>query len=653
MLRVDLDEHGLYTVDHHGAHDRGVQLPTVAQILRLGKGEIMTGGQYLRFVKTSDTHDADGDIDGAMPVIVLVKYQIVYVGFVIAVDLKFDIFFGSLVKGVFPVLGNGQRLYGLGLLLFGRFKGYGIRLVVLRQTGVRIGEGGAGIGGQFAVLVDVILNITQLVPGTRIVLDVRNVVQGGLGGIDGECDGIDHAVQQSAGGRKIPVDRVGSRIEMSLCRSFIVKGVGLCPFILEVALAALGNDLAVHGDGVVRGPGDRLSVRAHGIGDLITGNEIDPLELVVAVDGHLQPVLVGRFVYLNEVDDPGGGFHVLGGAVAHRHGGNAQSFDDLPEDIFDSSVQGFRVIGVVVVVSGGNSSAVHAGTVGTGIGVIDQIVQQVGLSAVGIDAEQGCIGTGLDGSGLITSGVIEGLEIGPGTIARRVDGVVAVAGRSAGAVGDQDDEGGVRVGRVQIGLSLLQSGFPVGAVVSSVIVGIGDRAVHTVVKEAVDAVVTTGKVGGPRLSPSSGGAESYQSNLDVAAVTGLVAPQILDEVVHDVFGIVRAVTVRVGGNVVAGHTGRFVVYDQHVHVRRGLDLRIGVAFDGKLDLVGTVCLRSNGLLVIRHVALISQSRGREGQAQGQHQQQAGQEFDLLLHSSSPFSKKFFIRNLKKLLTKVI
>ena len=652
MLRVDLDEHGLYTVDHHGAHDRGVQLPTVAQILRLGKGEIMTGSQDLRFGKTSDTHDADGDIDGTTPVIALVKYQIVYVGFVIAIDLKFYGFRGAAVKGVFPVLGNGQRLYGLGLLLFGRSETLGMRRLVF-QTGVRIGDGSAGIGGQFAVLVDVILNITQLVPGIRIVLDVRNVVQGGLGGIDGEGDGIDHAVQQSAGGRKIPVDRVGSRIEMSLCRSFVVKGVGSGPLVLEVALAALGNDLAVHGDGVVRGPGDRLFVGAHGIGDLITGNEIDPLELVVAVDGHLQPVLVGRFVYLNEVDKTSGRLHVLGGAVAHSHGGNAQSFDDLPEDIFDSSVQGFRVIGVVVVVSGGNSSAVHAGTVGTGIGVIDQIVQQVGLSAVSVDAEQGCIGTGLDGPGLITSSVIEGLEIGPGTIARRVDGVVAVAGRSAGAVGDQDDEGGVRVGRVQIGLSLLQSGFPVGAVVSSVIVGIGDRAVHTVVKEAVDAVVTTGKVGGPRLSPSSGGAESYQSNLDVAAVTGLVAPQILDEVVHDVFGIVRAVTVRVGGNVVAGHTGRFVVYDQHVHVRRGLYLRIGVAFDGKLDLVGTVCLRSNGLLVIRHLSRISQSRGREGQAQGQDQQQTQQEFDLLLHSSSPFSKKFFIGNLKKLLTKVI
>ena len=177
--------------------------------------------------------------------------------------------------------------------------------------------------------------------------------------------------------------------------------------------------------------------------------------------------------------------------------------------------------------------------------------------AVCINSKKGSISPVLDRESFIPRCHIVILEIGPRRAIGRVYGVVAVAACRASAVGDQNNEGRIRVVTlVQTGevlLRLLKSGFPVGAGIAVVVVGFGDRSVNSFIEKAVDAGVAA-EVTRPRLPTAGGPTKCHHSDLDIVAIVlVLLSCQSIHEAMHDVLGIVGAAAVRVCRDVVVGH----------------------------------------------------------------------------------------------------
>ena len=625
---VGLGEHGLDAVDEHRVEGLHVEVPVEGDLARLLQLVVVALVEDLDRPVLVDPHQADGDVHGALEAVVGVERDRVGLPVVVGDEraVPQDVHRDRLL--LLALVAADPDLLEVHLLGVG-----GDPLELVRErlrvlgrvllAGVRPGQRGAGVGLQrvgAVALVDEVLpdRRVQAVVRDRAVLQVGDHVVGLLAGVDVEGDGVGDAVEQRAHGAEVPVHRGAGEARRRRVEGVEVVGPG--PPVPELAA---GDGGLLDGDGLGRAaavcPGDGRA--ADGVGDGVAV-AVDARELVVH-HGDGEPVLVGALVDLEQVDGAGRGLDAAGGAVGDGGFRDAERLDDLLEDVLDGLVEGLGAAGVEVVVGGGRA-AVVVGPVRAGVGVVDQVVEEVGLGAVGVDAEEGGVRARLDGAGRATGGLVVRHEAGPG-LAGRVDGVVAVAGGGAGTVGDQDDEGRVVVGRVvEIGLGLLQRGLPVGAVVLAVVVGAGDLPVDAVVEEAVDATAPAAEVARPALTGVRTRAEAGQRDLDVGAVAALVPLQAFDEVVHDVLGVVRAVAVGVGGDVVARHGRRLVVHDDDVHVRRRLDVRVRVAGDAQLQLVGAVAVVVAHLVVLGRFAHARQRDVRPEHDDGERRQRGCQ-----------------------------
>ena len=555
MLGVHLDEHGRLAVDHHRVHGGDVQLPVIGDVLGLLKGEVVALGAGDDLASLVD--DADGDEDAPGPVIIIGKRDGILLGSV-AQDVERDRFGSILVERVHPLLGQSQPLHRLGFdaidVIEIRSRGLGIL-----QTGIRIGQLGAGVGGEGAgLLVDVLPHLGgQLAPGARvfcvhirIVLHVRQDIQGGLAGIHLEGHGIGHAGQQGADGIQIPFHRTA--VQHSLGRRLVVEGVGARPLVSQISG---GGDASVHRDGfgvLPRTPGNDVFARVvricgHGIGDRL-GVGVHAGELHAAVQRDGEPVLIGVLIDLQQVHDlPAFHGDVAGGAVVNGHRGDAHEIRNVLEDLGNGALQRFSVSRIEVAVGGygtAGHTAVGFGTVRVVVGEIDQVVQEVGLVAESVNGIQrrillcGAVGLELlDGIGLIRSMLIA--LPAPVIVVRVAAGEIAAHILGGGAVGHENDEGAVLVRRPQqprvicvLAGECLQRGFPVGAA------GVGQlaAAIGPVRRKlARDVAFRTG----PALHHRGAGIEGDQGHLDVRALR-LVAKQSVGEIVHDLFRSVRS-----------------------------------------------------------------------------------------------------------------
>ena len=630
------------------------------------------------------------------------------------------------VQRVLPLLGEGHGLDRLDLLLADLIGELRVVRAFILISGVREGQRSAGVGSKLALCAQICLDssVQAVIEGTRrIVLDLRDQVQGGLAGPDVKGDGIGHVPEQDLQGAEIPVHGAGMIIRTGYlrgCRRRGIEIIPLDPLDLDLGLPGRGYDffngiaLTLVGTAFRPVEGDRLAVfqsAVHGDGAVFIINVGISNAFIFANrsgkrDG--QKILkTGNGFHFQQVDGAGRGSNVVGSAVGHGNAGDAHGVDDLLGDSVEGAVQRGGAAGVEVVINSGVGSTEIVGVglglrdfsdayrtastgfhrfVRTGVGVVDQVVQQVGLGAEGIDAEQGGVGVitgisltgtlvgglvGLDAPGGGGCGVIEDPEISPGTVGRkaRIDGaVISVTSCAAGrgrAVGDHHDESRIAVGTLQKGRGRIQSGLPVGAVVagftsgeSGVLVcqidGIAIRlAVHVFIEQG-DKAAGAGKVAGPVACafPRSERPDScrlgkgHQRHLDVAGIgTGLVTRDRLDKGINGIFRLVGAV-----GSVRAAaaadrihHTRRHVVNEDDVNFRIGFDLNFGIAGDVDLDSIRAVAVISNGLVVLRRIRLARQRVGGESHrsqddAQGQDEDEAQQELFLLTHSFIPLSK---------------
>ena len=552
MLGVHLDEHGHLAVDHHRVHGGDVQLPVIGDVLRLLKGEVVALGAADDLASLVD--DADGDVDAPGPVIIIGKRDGILL-FSVAQDVERDRFGSILVERIHPLFGQSKLLHSLGFdavdAIEIRSRGLG-----LLQTGIRIGQLGSGVGGEGAgLLVDVLLHFFgQLAPGARvscihirIVLHVRQDIQGGLAGIHLEGHGIGHAGQQGADGIQIPFHRTADQLRIG--RRLGIEIIGALPLVSQISG---GGDAAFHGDGfgiIPRAPGNLVFalgflILGHGVGDRL-GVGVHAGELHAAVQRDGEPVLVRILVDLQQVHHlPAFHGDVAGGAVVNGDGGNAHEIGNVLEDLGNGFLQ---LIGAarIEVALGSYGTAGHAavgfGTVRVVVGEIDQVVQEVGLIAESVNGIQrrillrGAVGLELlDGIGLIRSTLIA--RPARGIVVREASAAHILGG---GAVGHENDEGTVLVRCPQksgvvlvLAGELLQRGFPVGAAgVSQLAAAIGPVRR----KLARDSALRFG----PALYHRGAGVEGDQGHLDVRAFRR-VAKQTMSEIVHDLFRSVRS-----------------------------------------------------------------------------------------------------------------
>ena len=515
VLLVDLDEHGQHAIDHHRVYDRDVELPVIGEVRGLGEGEVVAGSQDLLGTTCEGAHDADGDEDAVRPAVAAVENHVVGLG-AVARHLERDRLGGLLVgvELVLPLLGDGELFDGL--------VGNRIRVVVghrsgLAGTGVGVGERGGGVGLELAVHGDVLVlanHAVEVTPGavfTGVVLDVSHGVERELAGIDVEGHGVGDAVEQRADAREVPVNRAVH--ELCCRRIVVVEFVGRGPLVLELA----AGERAVDVDGVAAAasvrPRDRLAVGADGVLDGVAV-AVDARELVVD-HGDGDPVLVLLDDLEKLGDVTGTGRHLVGGAVGDGDRGDAHGLDDLVEDLVDRGLELGRLACVEVV--GGVLRRRHdvvdaAAAVLVVLGVVHEVVEQVGLGAVGVDAVEGAV-SGLAGIGdcvgLARRGVVAVAQLADAG-AGRGDGVVAVAGRGRCAVGDHDDEDRVVVAdAVHERLGPLQRALPVGAVA---VVGEAGPPVRAAV---VEAVGEPRDVRGPPLDLAAGHGEVHERHADV------------------------------------------------------------------------------------------------------------------------------------------
>ena len=163
LIRVfHLDQHDVRTVNIHGVDGGGVQLPVVRQALRFGEGEVMARGPELDVVVLVNAHDALGHIDRSLPVIgifvfiILADPDLIIALGGVAVHVQGDRFGGLIVQLVLPFLGHHHGLHGAGANGLGVCK---FALAFLSGAGVDVSQSGAGVGGQIAILIQILLDV--------------------------------------------------------------------------------------------------------------------------------------------------------------------------------------------------------------------------------------------------------------------------------------------------------------------------------------------------------------------------------------------------------------------------------------------------------------------------------------------------------------
>ena len=613
MIRVRLDEHRHHVVDEHRVHGRGVDLPleAFALNLRLGEGEVVSLRAIQRLAVR--THDADGDEDRIRPAVVIVERHGV-VRIIIARDVEGDAvrLFPIVLEQVAPVLGNSKFLDSavLNRIGIGESRRLGTRI---RETGVGVGERGSGVGLEVAVYVDILLDCRiEVFPGAilaGVVLDVRDIVERFLAGVDLKSHRVGDAVKQRADRGQVPVDRAVR--ELGSRRIVFVQIIRLGPLVLEVtggdgavdrdALRRAGlrpvnraRAVAVVGDrvGYLFNPGDTAFDNVHLTSELIVHNR----------DG--EPVLVRALIDFEELRNTGAGCNLVGGTVADGNRGDTKRVDNFVEDLGDGSVESSGVSSAEEVrcVLGRSHNVVDvATTMLVVLGEVHEVVHEVALVAVGIDTVEGAA-SGLaslcNRIGIFGCSVIEVAELGDGST-RRVNRVVAVARCRRRTIGHHDDESRHACAAWGAGeqvVRLDERRLPVGAV------GLVAAVAHiglTVSSPIVEAVRKGGDIGRPSLPfvvlvgiPG----ERHESHVDVIFGIVLVLSKVSQEVVHDILGLIGTRVVATLS--IAGHTRRGVVDDQDVYLASFLRFVIRVSGNGKLKRVRAILVVRDGLLVI-------------------------------------------------------
>ena len=478
-----------------------MELPAVLGVVELGKAEVMSLGVS----KNCAVNDhASGDVEGRFPAARTVQSRLIEGIFFIPVhkDVQNEVYIRRV--RAFPLFlyrhrgGRGsdrRRIF--------EFFGDGAGAV----AGVGVGDGTLGVGLDGTVLMKISLKVLihDVVIGFAVI-EAGLPVQRRLAGIDVKGHGVGDAIQQHVHIGKVPFHRAVD--EFGVIGGVFIKVVGevlLGPFELE--LAVLHG--AVEGDRFVcpaLGPGNRAAV--DGIGDL-HGGTVDvlfALELVVAVHGDAHPVLVGAFIDAQKRGDlAGAGGHRAGGTVAHGNLGDAHGLNDLIEDLSDSSLKGFGIIGVVIllgaiieteivlVLRGSIDRDAIDGPVGAGVGVVQQVVQQVGIGSERINAVERGVFARLDTEGFGSGNEEVPTVVSPGHVRTGHGGAIA-ASDSGTTVGDEDHKGRV-VGTIEaretrlLGSVLTQEvigqaegGGPCGTVMTGIRVGARGSTIDTFIE---------------------------------------------------------------------------------------------------------------------------------------------------------------------------
>ena len=386
IVCVRLDEHDHIGADKHRVDGLGVDFPLKGFALdfRLGEGIVTAFGSGKRLAIRA--HDANGNIDRVFPTVGIVKgYGVVRVSIARNGETDTRGLIPFVFKQVAPVLGDRKRLDCA--VLHGPQLGEGsfvLSWIFLARVNPR--DFRFGVGFKVAIYVDAVLDGEgHVAPCTilaGVVFNVGHIVERSLAWIAVKCHGVDNAVKQRASIGEVPFDRTINKV--SLRGLFVVKIVGFGPLILKVALATLPDYLSVYGKRVVAGPRHCLTVGADGIGDGITGNKVDALEGVIAFNRNPEPILIRGFVDLKKFHWSRADHHFVCGAVGNRNRRDAESLNDLLENILDGCIQS-SCVGSVVIVRSVNGSTIHARTIGAILGIVNQVVEEVRLTAVCVD----------------------------------------------------------------------------------------------------------------------------------------------------------------------------------------------------------------------------------------------------------------------------
>ena len=284
--------------------------------------------------------------------------------------------------------------------------------------------------------------------------------------------------------------------------------------------------------------------------------------------------MVRVLIDLKEFGDlAGAGPYLVRGTVADGDRGDTHGLHDLVEDLIDGRVQVCSICSQEEVrgfLRRGYDIVDAAAAMRPVLREVHQVVKEVSLGAVGVDAVESAAGrlAGLCNSlGRFGRGFIERSQLTDRCTAR-VDSVVAVAARRAGAVCHHDDKGRGRVFSGAAGSAVEQRagpserGLPVGTVGLVAAVAEARLAICAAV---VKAVGKSRDIGGPALAlvvlvHSSG--ERHKGNIDVVFSGILIRGQARQEIMDHILRLVGAGVVASLSS--AGHTRRRIVDDQNI-----------------------------------------------------------------------------------------
>ena len=506
------DERVQFAVDEHGMNDWGNELPVVLLRTKLCKGKVMTVIKNLRLaIFLVDAHKASGDVDRVLgPCGIVIGRQGDIGEFLLVREHgQADCLCLAVVELVLPIFVH-RHLFCHKTDRFGI--GVDCRLLTIISTGIGVGKLGLGIGFQSTVFVKVLLLVrVEVVVILVAVLNFRNRVIGVLTRPHVEGHGIGDTVEQRTNAGKIPVDR--GTVERCGRRSLVVRELGSA---LPLELELTARDAASNCNGTsATSHGASVAIYLHGIGGLLARRRVDPCELVVR-NGNGQPVFERPVVNLKEMSYvTSGRFHCACRPVRDGHCANAKRFDDLLEDAFDCLGQCGRVRCREVVV--GRLGAPTDSTLGTRVGVVHQVVKQVGLGTIRVDTIQGSVLAGLNCPSTRETRLIERTQLVQTAIG--ADSIVAITARRRCTIRNKDDKGRIVISPAKQRLSVAQGTLPVCAIRGvSGVCQLSLTVGATVVKEAIDAVRVS-KVAGPvlatRLLNRSSSCERHQGHLNV------------------------------------------------------------------------------------------------------------------------------------------
>ena len=254
VLVVRQHEHGVHVVYLHGTHGGDIELPVIGdarfRILGLNEGEFMAGSQDLYVLaliaflisNSGDAHDADGDVDLVLPIIIIIK-RCGMNSFIICRNIEGDAGLLPGVQLVLPLLGYGEHFHGAGLTRRDLLFEFCAALAIMIRTGIRIAYGSGGVGVQgvvydFTIFVFNFVQILFDVTAQFAILDVAvfkvgDQVQRVLAGVNVEGDGIGDLIQQDADAAEIPIHLAGRFREGCRRRGLVVKIIGPGPLVFE------------------------------------------------------------------------------------------------------------------------------------------------------------------------------------------------------------------------------------------------------------------------------------------------------------------------------------------------------------------------------------------------------------------------------------